>query len=443
MKRASFLPTLGLVALGAVAVGACNAILDVPSPTLAENVTCAGGKCVCKAGFADCDGDEGTGCEADLAKPSHCGECGHDCHHGSCAAGKCACEERFAHCTSKQGDDCETDLESDGKHCGACGHDCLGGACKAGVCQPLLFASVVGAQNLVLTGGTVLVGVCSAAQPDAGVPDGGLVATSFYEVSLDDGKATPRVVTPVCGGIPVLTSTSLVWAGTDGGVSGSIVETPLPLASGATESEPTPTKTLVGDTIAVGLALTEKNVYWRELGFTPPSTFTDTGLWLQGRAGGSRVHVATESAAVAAQGTTVYWTSAMTAAVYQRDEATAVNVKISSLQGINITSDDGHLYFWVPEDGIYSMPIPIPNPEVPPNATLIVPGVKSMGTMLSDGKFLYWIENTTSDAKAFPLTGGPVRTLVEKVGFGSVASLAADDEALYFIGDSVIGRVAR
>jgi hypothetical protein len=41
------------------------------------------------------------------------------------------------------------------------------------------------------------------------------------------------------------------------------------------------------------------------------------------------------------------------------------------------------------------------------------------------------------------VAGGAPRAMVTKIGFGGVARLAADEKAIYFIGDSQVGRVAK
>ncbi len=58
----------------------------------ATDAMCDGGACeqVCDPGFADCDGDAGNGCEADLSAPETCGSCDHDCGAaGMCSFGYC------------------------------------------------------------------------------------------------------------------------------------------------------------------------------------------------------------------------------------------------------------------------------------------------------------------------------------------------------------------
>jgi hypothetical protein len=45
----------------------------------------------CTAGFADCDGKQDNGCEANLTRDKkNCGACGNRCIFGHCATGICA-----------------------------------------------------------------------------------------------------------------------------------------------------------------------------------------------------------------------------------------------------------------------------------------------------------------------------------------------------------------
>jgi len=69
--------------------GACDAPCDL---TNADSV-CNGGACelgACDAGFDDCDDNDVTGCEANLASNNHCGVCDNACELGwSCVTGDC------------------------------------------------------------------------------------------------------------------------------------------------------------------------------------------------------------------------------------------------------------------------------------------------------------------------------------------------------------------
>jgi hypothetical protein len=101
----------------------------------------------CASNFADCDGLESTGCEADVRTSlAHCGGCGRPCSPpggvGACVAGTCT----VARCVAGSGDcdgnplnGCETDVTSTITDCGACGNPCSQtntvSSCIAGACR--------------------------------------------------------------------------------------------------------------------------------------------------------------------------------------------------------------------------------------------------------------------------------------------------------------------
>jgi hypothetical protein len=391
---------LGIAVVALCSAGACTAVLDVPEVTLS---------------------------------------------HATCTDGACVCEAHFAHCVASSPDRCETDLLTTSAHCGACGHDCRGGECQNGACQPVVISSVEGARGLAAFGGEVYLGVCRDVDPDAGAAPG----LSFLRLRFDGAGPEPAIYGPMCGELPLVVGKTLYWSGTHLIGQGALLSTAMPPAS------TTPAiKTVVDGTIAVSLAVTASSIYWRELAFTPPGTWTDTGLWMAPLASGPSAHLVTQSSAATASGDTVYWTSPegspLGVGLFQRSEATGTIVQLSTLPGLNLAADAGHLYMWVKEGttaqpgGIYSLAIPVADPVAPPPPTLLVPDVKSMGAIFTDGKALTWIENVASEIKLLDLAaGGPPRVLVSKVGFGGVARLAADADTVYFIGDSVVGRVAR
>ncbi len=123
--------------------------IQCPGGTNANGV-CASGSCatVCRAGFADCNGDlslpTGDGCEVNLASDEdNCGGCGTVCTFanaaGSCTNASCAissCDPGFGNCDMDGATGCETDLDASAMNCGACGAACPSGeACVAGNCQ--------------------------------------------------------------------------------------------------------------------------------------------------------------------------------------------------------------------------------------------------------------------------------------------------------------------
>ncbi|MEQ9080020.1 MAG: hypothetical protein RLP09_39525, partial [Sandaracinaceae bacterium] len=122
--------------------GGCGAAC--PGVTNATSV-CATSTCnyVCDSGFADCNVSSADGCEVDVAGDvSNCGGCGVTCPgatnaSAACAMGACdiTCDAGFDDCNGMPGDGCEADLGSDAANCGGCGVVCAAG-CTMGVCDP-------------------------------------------------------------------------------------------------------------------------------------------------------------------------------------------------------------------------------------------------------------------------------------------------------------------
>ncbi|MBI5512220.1 MAG: hypothetical protein HY909_00540 [Deltaproteobacteria bacterium] len=116
---------------------------------------CEAGTCrvmACDENFGDCDGNAANGCETDFRISNrHCGACGNDCAAPnavtSCSAGTCrltTCNAGFTNCDGDFGTGCETQTSSDPFNCGACGAACrtpnatplcAAGNCRVGTCE--------------------------------------------------------------------------------------------------------------------------------------------------------------------------------------------------------------------------------------------------------------------------------------------------------------------
>ena len=122
--------------------GACGAVC--PEVTGAVPA-CAMSRCgyLCAVDLGDCDGLESNGCETDLtSSPTRCGACGVTCPATpnatpSCTSGACgfSCTAGFANCDGVVGNGCEADLSSNASNCGSCDNAC-GSAmlCDHGAC---------------------------------------------------------------------------------------------------------------------------------------------------------------------------------------------------------------------------------------------------------------------------------------------------------------------
>ncbi|MDQ3037187.1 MAG: hypothetical protein M3Y87_32640 [Myxococcota bacterium] len=131
--------------------GACGATCQLANA--AES--CQAMRCElvsCYAGFGDCDGAAGTGCETSLITASDCGACGTSC--GDPVAPLCGIDFTGARacvaaCTAPTSTTCGTscvDTASDPQSCGACSivcradhaeGTCSAGTCGLGTCDPL------------------------------------------------------------------------------------------------------------------------------------------------------------------------------------------------------------------------------------------------------------------------------------------------------------------
>jgi formylglycine-generating enzyme required for sulfatase activity len=111
--------------------------------------SCGAGLTPCNVGGADGgvapDGGASYAYCADTAHdPSHCGACGNVCPAlpnatTSCTVGQCAlqeCHAGFGNCDGDAGNGCERNLQTDNAHCGACGNRCaVGQVCSSGSCR--------------------------------------------------------------------------------------------------------------------------------------------------------------------------------------------------------------------------------------------------------------------------------------------------------------------
>lgn len=125
---------------GTDSCSSCN----VPNATARCNQQQACDMAVCYQDYDDCDGDPRNGCETNVrVDPDHCGGCGRRCPalpHAQRGCGDACtiwrCEAGFRDCDGTVGDGCEVDVQSDSANCGACGHACgAGQRCRKGECR--------------------------------------------------------------------------------------------------------------------------------------------------------------------------------------------------------------------------------------------------------------------------------------------------------------------
>jgi hypothetical protein len=112
--------------------GACGRAC--PAGVANGDPVCVSGACdvTCDAGWADCDGSGGNGCETPLDSTTDCGGCGRRCElpraTEACTATGCAlvaCDAGWGDCDGDPTNGCETPLDTIAD-CGACGATCTG-----------------------------------------------------------------------------------------------------------------------------------------------------------------------------------------------------------------------------------------------------------------------------------------------------------------------------
>ncbi len=126
--------------------GGCNIICPFGENSTAS---CAEGKCVlnCSEGYSNCDNNPANGCEiATATNPDNCGTCGKVCTSANgtptCTAGVCgtsACAAGFANCSGSGGTGCQTPITTP-QNCGACGNICPSGPNSTPECNNMLCA---------------------------------------------------------------------------------------------------------------------------------------------------------------------------------------------------------------------------------------------------------------------------------------------------------------
>ncbi len=127
----------------------CQSAGDCDLPNVGQH-DCVDGRCeiaACQAGFADCNGTAGDGCEVGTADDlANCGACGEacsfdhaaaDCQAGACVMG--ACDAAWQDCNADPADGCEIDTTSDPTNCGGCAQACdlanASATCQASTCS--------------------------------------------------------------------------------------------------------------------------------------------------------------------------------------------------------------------------------------------------------------------------------------------------------------------
>ncbi|APR77788.1 Endoglucanase D precursor [Minicystis rosea] len=276
---------------------------------------------MCPAGYADCNGSAGDGCETAIANNLYaCGACGNQCpglvnpSHGTpvCAGGHCGfqCNVLFNDCNCDPSDGCESDALNDPQNCGGCGHVCSSGVCEQGLCKQTTCPvtdfvpqpSSMGVRWFSIHGGNIY-----WLQQDAPVSPN-VAGYSLHKMPLAGGADTTITTT---ASTPALTSGAFAGpmeiAADDDAITVLVPGGQLfrvPLAGGAPTTLVTSTASDAG-----ALAVVGSTAFWRQTPTTTPVQHTIASVPI---AGGTVQTIVTQDVAdvgFAADAGYVYWLS--------------------------------------------------------------------------------------------------------------------------------------
>jgi hypothetical protein len=401
---------IGLVGL-LVTTGACDVVIGIPDRRLADHLECADGKCVCTAGFGDCDGDPGNGCEAPLIREANCGACGHDCQNGSCEAGTCQCSAGFEDCDGSPKNGCEARLADDAHHCGACGHDCLGGACDAGLCQPFTLHGFSYPQAIAVSGGLLVLALCSSP-----------VASPLVELPVAGGDPVAIATSADCGVFETISGGTVYWSN-DAGIFASALAAP---------GMPTTFQTT---TTARAVAATSTLLYWESF-----DSMTMKGSLSRAPLAGGAVETLTSQKATSLRldAEQAYWGEAT--GLYAVPHTGTTPVKLAGVEVPGAIDVDATSLYVMEQGmtggGIVSVPLVGGTPKA------LAPMAATFALKV-DGDTLYWLDYGDGKVYQMSLSKGTTRVLAEGLGGATNAQLAVDATAVYWLSDQSVYKMAK
>ena len=394
--------------LALITISACDVVLGLPDRHFDPHVACDGGGCVCAPGFADCDQKPDNGCEADLTRLATCGACGHDCRNGTCVMAACACDTGFADCDQKPENGCEVELAKDVANCGACGHDCLGGVCEAGVCQPVVMGKFVMPQSFALSGSSLYVGVCQT--------------PSLFQIPVAGGTAVPAAISSACPFLMSIVGSTLYW-----GSDTDIYATQL----GAVTA---PTKLVPNSNSVLFFAASATQIYW----YSFDNTTMTQALMRAPTAGGPAVVIApgAQVNCIVTDAARGYW--ADTAGIHSvpHDDTTVTLIEPpSALSALALAVDASNLYIG---DTSQVKRRPLAGGAAKQLAT-----ASFVDAITVDADHVYWADSQNGDLSKVPIAGGSAKVLATGQTFDMGMQLYVDGQAVYWLADMQVRKVAK
>ncbi len=408
--------------------GGCGKVCSLANavPACAAS-TCAVGSCA--AGFMDCDHVATNGCEVNTttnsnANATNCGGCGaaFNCSGGmTCQSGACVCPSGTTLC----GGACVNLSGTDANNCGACGHGCLGGACSGGKCQPSLLAD------------------CVSEPP---TPTSMVDTNSYYFQSGFNGATSGyNKVTGASVGIDT-NGTGLPSGFTQDASNlyisstGVCIESKTAPALGC-NSLIYPTQGQMGPPPDIGTIATTGSggLFW--LGspdIFEGSTSGTTAFAFDTTAGNQLV----------ADANGVVWTES----TGQLMTTNAMGARVALLtpagaSPVAVAIDASNAYWFNPSDSnLYRS---ARNGTSMANLTPGAPLARAVDELAVDASFVYWTDTTAGTVSRTPIAGGgPVSIVVNSAGADGIAVdtaatvAAGAPQAIYWIGNSTTGKCA-
>ncbi|MES1209066.1 MAG: hypothetical protein ABUS79_24270 [Pseudomonadota bacterium] len=389
--------------------------------TCAAGTKCSAGQCLCNT-TSGCGGccSNSTTCATGRTTAS-CGAGGAAC--AACATGaSCSASGGGGACTCPPGQllcgSACTDTNSDGNNCGSCSHACQGGGCSNGKCQPLHLASAFQPGGLAIDS--------QFAYWTNNSPGNG--SGSIERVPLAGGTVTP-LVSNLTGGFSLLAiavdGTSVYWVDA---YAESIFKAPkgggtaTPIASGSPGT----------------MVLSGAFLYWTEINLseiikTPISGAASTIIASAADPGANIGSLG----GIAANSTTVFWTTALSSGTVQSDSVTAVHsVPKPTVIGPEMMPSsmtiDAHNVYWLETGSVMALSLSGGSPKP------LTTGHNPIGAIASDGTNVYFGD--------FPSGGGNVVITSIPVGGGTavpvgpglagVDAIAVDNTAIYWADSS-------